>query len=165
MREPQASGFLTEGPSGATMTNAENTSQKQRPGFAPGKSGNPFGRPAGSRNKTTLLAERLMQDDAEAIVRAVIDAAKSGDMTAARMIVERIAPVRKGALVSFDMPPVETAGDLAAAMGAMVQAMAQGEVTPDEAATIASVFEIRRKTIETFEFEQRLKALEGRKDK
>ena len=44
-------------------------------------------------------------------------------------------------------------------------AMAQGEVTPDEAATIASVFEIRRKAIETFEFEQRLTALEGRKDK
>ena len=147
------------------MTNAENTGQKQRPGFAPGKSGNPSGRPAGSRNKTTLLAERLMQDDAEAIVRAVIDAAKSGDMTAARMIVERIAPVRKGAPVSFDLPPVETAGDLAAAMGALVQAMAQGEVTPDEAATIASVFEIRRKAIETLEFEQRLTALEGRKDK
>ncbi len=38
--------------------------------------------------------------------------------------------------------------------------MAVGEVTPDEAATVAGIFEIRRKTIESVEFEDRLAALE-----
>jgi hypothetical protein len=37
-----------------------------------------------------------MQDDAKDIVRAVLEAAKGGDMTAARLIMERIFPVRKG---------------------------------------------------------------------
>jgi len=36
-------------------------------------------------------------------------------------------------------------------MASLVLAMATGEVPPDEAATIAGVFEIRRKTIKSLE--------------
>ena len=66
------------------------------PLFKKGQSGNPSGKPPGTRNKTTMLAEKLMQDDARDIVRVVLEAAKGGDMTAARLILERIFPVRKG---------------------------------------------------------------------
>jgi hypothetical protein len=44
------------------MSNAENTAQKQhlkRIGFKPGQSGNPDGRPPGSKNYLTLLEEAL----------------------------------------------------------------------------------------------------------
>ena len=50
-------------------------------------------------------------------------------------------------------------------MASLVRAMATGEVAPDEAATIAGVFEIRRKTIESVDFEERLAALERREQK
>jgi hypothetical protein len=116
--------------------------------FQKGTSGNPSGKPKGARNRTTLLAEKLMQDDAAQIVQAVLDAAKAGDMTAAKMIVDRIAPVRKGAPLRFDLPEAKTAGDLAAAMGALVKAMADGELSPDEAATAAGVLELRRRALE-----------------
>jgi hypothetical protein len=139
---------------------AENTGAKQEGRFQKGRSGNPSGKPKGARHKVTVLAEKLMQDDARSIVEAVLKAAKGGDMTAARLVLERIAPVRKGRPVRMDLPAVQTAADVAAAMSALTAAMASGDVTPEEAATVASVFEIRRKALETEEFEQRLMALE-----
>jgi len=140
---------------------AENSVRKQRgTPFRKGQSGNPSGKPPGTRHKTTMLAEKLMQDDAKDIVKVVLEAAKGGDMTAARLILERIAPVRKGRPVYFDLPPVQTAGDIAAAMTALTVAMASGDLTPDEAVTVASVFEMRRKTLETEDLMLRLQALE-----
>ena len=81
-------------------------------------------------------------------------------MTAARLVLERIAPVRKGRPVYFDLPPVNTAGDIAAAMAALTTAMASGDLTPDEAATVASVLEMRRKTMADDAVLMRLIALE-----
>src|SRR5208283_3832888 len=77
---------------------------------------------------------KLMEDDAGDVVRAVLDAARSGDMTAARLVLERIAPIRRGRPVILDLPAVQSAADIAAAMTALTTAMALGEVTPDEAA-------------------------------
>jgi hypothetical protein len=37
-----------------------------------------------------------MADDAESVVRKVIEAAKGGDMGAGRLILDRIVPVRRG---------------------------------------------------------------------
>jgi hypothetical protein len=53
-----------------------------------------------------------MQDDAKEIIKVVVDAAKGGDMAAARLILERIAPVRKGRPVYLDLPPVQSAADM-----------------------------------------------------
>lgn len=72
----------------------QQTTKRGRP-FAKGQSGNPAGRPAGSRNKTSLLAQELLDGDAEDIVRKVIEKAKEGDATAMRLVMERILPARK----------------------------------------------------------------------
>jgi len=50
----------------------ENTSPILGHRFQKGESGNPAGKPRGARHKTTLMAERLMQDDVEKIVSAVL---------------------------------------------------------------------------------------------
>jgi hypothetical protein len=44
----------------------------------------------------------------------------------------------------------------------IAKAMAAGELTPDEAGTVATVIEAHRKAIETAEFEERLRKLEAR---
>lgn len=121
--------------------------------------GNP-GRPKGARNKVTVLAEKLMADEAEAIVRSVVDAARNGDMVAAKLVLERLAPVRRGRPVTLDLPEVRTAEDVFAAMSATISAMADGDITPEEAAVVAGVLDTKRKTIETLEIERRLEALE-----
>jgi Family of unknown function (DUF5681) len=115
----------------------ENSARKQRGApFQKGQSGNPSGKPKGTRNRTTVLAEKVMQADAEDIVRAVINAAKCGDMTAARLVLDRISPVRRGRPVQLDLPPVRTASDIAEAMATLTMAVASGGVTPDEAASV-----------------------------
>jgi Family of unknown function (DUF5681) len=141
----------------------ENSAKKQRGApFQKGQSGNPGGKPKGARNRTTVLAEKLMQDDTKDIVRAVLAAARGGDMTAARLVLERISPVRRGRPVHLDLPTVRTASDVAEGISALMRAIASGELTPDEAATVAGIFELRRKSLETAEFEQRLQILEDK---
>ena len=67
--------------------------QRGRP-FESGQSGNPKGRPKGSRNKTTLLAESLLEGDADAIMRKLLEKAKEGDLTALRICLDRLLPPR-----------------------------------------------------------------------
>jgi hypothetical protein len=139
----------------------ETTGKEQAGGrFRPGVSGNPQGRRAGARNRVSALAQRLMDDDAEAVILALIEAAKGGDVSAIKLILERVAPLPRSRPVHFDVPAIATTADLGAAMSAVLQAVAGGELAPDEAASIASLIETRRRTIESVELEQRLVALE-----
>jgi Family of unknown function (DUF5681) len=130
--------------------------------FQKGVSGNPAGPAKGTRHTITMLAEKLMQDDVGNVVAAVVDAAVKGDMAAAKIILDRIAPARRGRPVSFDLPRIETPADIANALGAVAGAMAEGELTPDEANAVAGVIEFRRRAIETVEHEERLRKLEER---
>jgi hypothetical protein len=123
--------------------------------------GNP-GKPKGARHKTTLLAEKLMQADAEAIVNAVLASAKGGDMTAARIVLDRITPARRDNPVSFDLPKIESAADAVAAQSAILSAVASGEITPGEAAEVSKLIDGFVRTIELTEIDERLKRLEGR---
>ena len=128
--------------------------------FKKGQSGNPGGKPKGARNKATLAMEALLDGEAEAITRKAIEKAKEGDMAAIRLCLERILPTIKSRPIEIDLPPVKTAQDIQAAQGAVIAAMAKGEITPDDAGTIAGVLEARRRAIETVELEARMVALE-----
>ncbi len=142
---------------------ARNAAEKKRGRpFPKGTSGNPAGKLPGTKHHATRLAECLMEGATESVVQAVVTAAQGGDMVAARLVLERIAPVRKGRPVSLPLPVVNTAADVLAALGATVTALADGEITPDEAATIAGVLEVKRRAIETAELEVRIAALEER---
>ena len=114
---------------------AENTGQKQQIGrpFEPGQSGNPAGRPKGSRNKATLAVEALLDGEAEAITRKAIELAKQGDLVAIRLCLDRIAPPRKDRPIPFALPALDRVGDASASLAAIVAAVASGELTPGEA--------------------------------
>lgn len=129
--------------------------------FRKGDRGGP-GRPAGSRNRASLLLDRLAETDAEDVLRRVIASAKNGNLRAAEILLSRAWPVRKGRPVAFDLPTTVTTDAIGAALDAVLQATARGELTPDEAAAIGSVLEVRRRAIEQIEIEGRLAALEAR---
>jgi hypothetical protein len=101
-----------------------------------------------------------MDADAEPVILALIKAARGGDVAAIKLVLERVAPLPRNRPVQFDMPAIETSADLGAAMGAILQAAADGALVPDEATSIASLIETRRRTIETIELEARIAALE-----
>ena len=143
--------------------NPDKTEKKQRgKPCEKGQSGNLNGRPRGTRNKTTLAMEALLDGEAEAITRKAIEKAKEGDMVAIRLCLERILSAVKSRPVEIDLPPVETAKDITAAHGAVIAAMAKGEITPDDAAAIAGVLEAQRRAIETVELETRIEEIELR---
>ncbi len=127
----------------------------------PFSSGNP-GKPKGARHKTTLLAEKLMQNDAENIVNAVLAAARDGDMTAARIVLDRILPARRDNPVTFALPKIKRPADAVAASAALLAAVAGGRLTPGEALEVSKLIEGFVKTLEVAELEERLNELEER---
>jgi hypothetical protein len=130
--------------------------------WKPGQSGNPSGRKPGTRNKATLVALALMEGDAEKVARKVVDAAIEGDMTAARLVLERLVPTAREKPVSLELPNTETAEGISNAQEAVLQAVASGDLLPGEATTLATILENRRKALETQELEQRITALEAK---
>jgi len=125
--------------------------------FAPG---NP-GRPKGARHKATRAALALLEGEAEALSRKAIETALEGDTTALRLCLERIAPPRKDAPVTFNLPPMQSAADAAKAAASVLEAVATGDLTPTEGAHIMALVETYRRTLETSELETRLTALEA----
>lgn len=141
----------------------ENTGGKQaRTRFTPGESGNPSGRPRGARNKATMAVEKLLDDDAENLTRKAIELAMAGDGPALRLCMDRIAPARRDRHISFAMPLIASAADAVKAQGALMAAVAAGEITPSEAAELAKLVDSYVKALEASEFEERLARLEMR---
>jgi hypothetical protein len=75
---------------------------------------------------------------------------------------ERIAPPRKDTPVQFDLPPMSSANEIAAAARGVLSEVAAGRLTPLEGASIMGLIESYRRALETTELEARLKALEDR---
>ena len=109
--------------------------------FRKGQSGNPAGRPRGSRNTSTVLLQNLLEGEAEAITRKVIALAKSGDMAAIRLCMDRLVPPRRSAAIACDLPPLADQDDAMSALAALVAAVGAGDVTPAEGASIAKVID------------------------
>jgi hypothetical protein len=130
--------------------------------FKRGQSGNPAGKVPGTRNRTTLAVEALLEGEAEALSRKAIELALAGDTVALRLCLERIAPVRKGRAIALDFGPVKTAQDLADAQGTIVAAMGSGEITTDEATDAAKVVELVGAALERRDIEARIAALEAK---
>src|SRR5262249_40662297 len=129
--------------------------------FEKGESGNPAGRPRGSRNRATLLMEGLLADDAEAIGRKAIEMAKPGEMGPIRRGWARPARAPKGEPVGFGLPPLEKPADSVVAAAEIVAAVAAGELTPSEAAELAKVVDVYVRAMATTAFDERLTRLEA----
>jgi hypothetical protein len=128
--------------------------------FEKGQSGNPGGRPPGARNKATIMAEELLEGEAEAITRAVIEKAKAGDTTALRICLDRFAPPRKARAVAIDLPRLVTTTDALTAIANLTAAVAAGELAPSDACELYKMVDGFARTLEVATFEQRVAKLE-----
>ena len=142
------------------MSDPASKNAPKRP-FRPGHAGGP-GRRAGSRNTATVMLDALAEGEAADVLRRVVEAAKGGDMRAAELVLARVWAPRKGRPVPFPLPPLSTASNVADALSAALQAVADGVLTPDEGQAVAALIETRRKAIELVEIEGRIAALEAR---
>jgi hypothetical protein len=147
----------------ATPTLAANAGAKQRGRqFQPGQSGNPTGKPKGARHRTTLAVQALMEGDAEKLSRKAIDMALAGDATALRLCLDRIAPAPRDRTIAFVLPAIVKAGDAPGALAAIIAGVAEGSISPSEAASMATLVDRWRAAFETSELELRMRAIEER---
>jgi len=143
------------------MSPAENTGDKQRGRpFQKGQSGNPKGKPKGRRNKATMIAEALLDGQAERLIHKAIEMALEGDTVALKICLERILPPRRDRPVRLTLPPIQSAQDTVAAMSRIIDAATTGQIDPHQAQNLAALIEIQRKAVETLDLEQRITTLE-----
>jgi hypothetical protein len=128
--------------------------------FQKGQSGNPAGRPRGARNGLTLLAESLFEADATELVNTLIRLAKTGDVAALRVCIDRICPPQRDRTVAIELPPMVTAADAVAGMGAILQALGVGDLGAQEAGELAKVVAGFSQTIIAAQLEERLGEIE-----
>ena len=118
------------------------------------------GRPAGSRNKTTIAMQDLLDGEGEAITLKAIELAKAGNETALRLCLDRLIAPRRERPVRLSLPNITTAEGVSGAVAAVLDAVALGDVTIGEGVQLANLLEVRRKAMETQEFERRLTEVE-----
>lgn len=130
--------------------------------FTKGTSGNPAGRTKGTRNRTTIALEALLEGEAEAITRKAVELALAGDTVALRLCMERLIPARKDRPIRFALPEITGPRDLTKASAALLAAVAAGDITPSEAAELGRLIDAHVKAVEAADFAERLAALEAR---
>ena len=134
------------------------TNTRGRP-FAKGNSG----RPRGSLNKATLAAQALLDGEAEALARKVVELALDGNMVALRLCLERICPPRKERPLAVELPAIESAAELPKLTSAILAAVGRGDLEAGQAAALAALVANHGKALELAELERRISALERKK--
>src|ERR1700747_3234616 len=116
--------------------------------FQPGQSGNPAGRPLGSRNKKTLAVEAAFDERAEEILNDVIGRAKEGEKTAMRLCMERILAPKRERPITIDLPVIETPSDARKALAVITAELGEGGITLGEATKLIALIDRMVRLIE-----------------
>ncbi len=115
------------------IKNLQKQGRTQKGQFAKGHAQNPKGRKKGSRNKATTAALALMNGQLEAITQTLIDAALDGDLSAAKIILDKLVPpCRELPLQDVTLPAVTEAADLPKLTQRILEAVGNGEILPSQ---------------------------------
>ena len=79
-----------------------------------------------------------------------------------RFLLDCVLPRPKDAAVGIGLLQMRTPEELLQAQEGVMQELALGQLTPNQAEQIFSLIEARRRLLETHELEQRLRAIEKR---
>jgi hypothetical protein len=126
--------------------------------FKKGQSGNPRGRPKGivdRRSQYRSLIEQHIPD----VLNQVVSAAISGDMTACKLLLDRVLPSLRTMAPAISLR--DPGEPVANQSKAVVKAMLCGSLAPDQAAAAMSVLADHARLCEHAELQARLEALEA----
>lgn len=129
--------------------------------WAKGASGNPAGRPLGSRNNASRFCDDILEENAEELTNVAVQLALQGDTTAIRLCLERMIPKRRHRPLQLNWPPIHTLEDVSSAVTATLAALAAGELEIDQGTALIGILDGKRRAIEAVELEQRIAMLEA----
>ncbi|MFO9416548.1 DUF5681 domain-containing protein [Legionella pneumophila serogroup 1] len=107
--------------------------------FKPGESGNPTGRPKGSRNIQTQLI-KLLEPHAEQLINKMVEKALEGEPNALKLCIERLLPKAKHKAIESDLPILEE-DNYMETIESILQEMLQGNIASDEGKKIIELIE------------------------
>jgi hypothetical protein len=113
-----------------------------------------------SAPRSANLRDVLDPGEDRLLARIAIDKAKAGDAVALRFVVGRLYPRPRGRAIALDLPPDMRQGNVVAVFDATLQAMASGEITPEEARSVTLVLDGRLRVLEAWAREQVLERVE-----
>ena len=96
------------------------------------------GKPKGCKNKITRQLETLLEEDGARIVDRVLQLALDGDPVALRLCMERLVSPKKDRTVTLEIPEMIDAKSISEAANAVVQAVAESQITPTEGVRLSS---------------------------
>lgn len=124
--------------------------------FQPGQSGNPTGRPKGKPLKITQL-RKAIEEKADDILQAVINAAIDGDMQACKMLLDRITPTLKPQALPVFLPIVDSLSEQG---NEIIKATMGGLIPPDIGSQLITALSNQGKLVDLQEMAKRLKRIE-----
>ena len=142
-----------------TKSTTERTNPRNGGQFPKGTSGNPAGRPLGSRNQSTVLMEALLEGEAGQLTRKAIDMAKAGDINALRLCLERLMAPCRERHIHLPLPAAQSAQEIGAALNTVTLAIGEGQITPGEGEVVAHILAMQGNVLQQGVFERGLEQL------
>lgn len=126
-------------------------------GYRPGESGNPAGRPPGVGQVAEL--KRMLFSQLPEVVNAVIIRALQGDMTAARLILDRTIPQLRPVDGRINVP-LANSGDPGDQAAIVVDHLLAGGLAPNIAVQVMQSLVAQQQMVALADLERRILALE-----
>jgi hypothetical protein len=128
--------------------------------FKKGVSGNPKGRPPGSRNKATLAMMEFLEGEGPSLMCRAVELAQAGNTAALKLCLERLLPPQKERPVVVDLPAIKFPEDVQAAYNKLFEAIGEGAISPAEAKLLSGLIDKQGEVVERAAMVQRLEDLE-----
>lgn len=130
-----------------------------KPGNSQGK-----GRPAGSRNKVSINALKLLKDEEKALSRKAIESALDGNTQMLQFCLSRLLPPppKDTPIRLSGMPVCNDVKSSVALSSYILKQMSEGNLTPTQAHLISGIVEKHLRCLQLTDVEQRLEEIEAR---
>ncbi len=107
-----------------------------------------------------MIAEELLDGQAEQLVRKTIELAMAGDTACLRLLMERLIPPRRERKCSFELPELSDARDVRVLLEAILKGVSTGSLSPTEAVDVSKVAGLFVTALQMENLDERLVALE-----
>lgn len=128
--------------------------------FKKGESGNISGRPPGKTPGAKL--RKAIEEQADSILQAVINAAIGGDMQACKMLLDRLTPILKSQALPVSLPISESLSEQG---GEIIKATMTGQIPPDIGSQLITALANQAKILEIDDLTKRIEVLENERKK